>query len=145
MIQVSGFLSKDTCEYCIQFFTRNQNVSRTFRGRFIIDLLTIKDPVIDSIKQKYVSLYPTKKLKTLELISWGIGESHDWHDDTIYYDHSTILYLNDNYEGGRTQIQDYVIQPKAGKLICFTSDLKHRVTTLKSGQRYVILAWYKNG
>ena len=81
----------------------------------------------------------------MELIYWPVGEYHDWHDDTIYYDKTTITYLNDNYEGGRTKVQNYEVVPKMGKIILFDSDKKHKVSPLLKGERYVILAWYKHG
>ena len=53
----------------------------------------------------------------MEIIKWPAGEYHDWHDDKIYYHKTTITYLNEDYEGGRTTVEDYTVEPKTGKIV----------------------------
>ena len=101
--------------------------------------------MIHNIINKYIKLKPRKKLKNIELAYWPIGESHDWHDDTIYYDVTTITYLNENYKGGITTVEDYNIKTEKGKICIFDSSKKHKVSTLEAGERFVLLAWYVNG
>ena len=143
MIELEYFLHPDLCSYLIKFYEKNQEEKHFFNGRYIIDLKKTTDPFIeDTIKSKYQKLYPTYNLSTLQLVKWNIGAEHGWHDDTRYYHKSTITYLNEGYEGGRTQIENYVVEPKIGKIIFFDSDKKHKVSTLMNNTRYVIAAWF---
>ena len=84
------------------------------------------------------------KINCVQIVFWPVGESHDWHDDTIYYDITTITYLNEDFEGGRTIVEDVEIKPETGKYVEFNSNKKHMVSKLISGERFVLLCWYKN-
>ena len=68
--------------------------------------------------------------------------SRDWHDDTDYYNKTTITYLNQEYDGGRTIVGNYTVEPETGKIILFNSNIKHKVLPLIKGDRYVMLVWY---
>jgi predicted 2-oxoglutarate/Fe(II)-dependent dioxygenase YbiX len=63
------------------------------------------------------------------------------HDRDI----SVLLYLNDNYEGGKLSFESlgFSIQPKAGMLIAFPSDHRylHAAKPTTAGIRYVIVSW----
>ena len=147
MIEIENFLDKNICKYLIDFFHENEEQSHLFNKRKCIRLLKLntKDPVIENVINLYKKIKPTQILTGMELIYWPPGESHDWHDDIIYYDVTTVTYLNDNYTGGETTVEKYKTIPKTGKIIIFSSDKLHKVDLLEKGRRYVILAWYKNG
>ena len=54
-------------------------------------------------------------------------------------DYSAIIYIDDNYEGGRLYIDDQVIIPERGKVVFFSSDLEHHVSPNTSNvDRYSI-------
>jgi len=57
---------------------------------------------------------------------------------------SFILYLNNNYIGGETVLEnEVVITPKTGRLLVFTNGvIPHRVNEIKEGIRYVIAGWF---
>lgn len=63
------------------------------------------------------------------------------HDRDI----SVLLYLNDDYEGGKISFESigFSIQPKAGMLLAFPSDYRylHAAQPTTSGIRYVIVSW----
>ena len=145
MIEIASFLTPKTCSYLINFFKKNTNAAKSFKKRFTIPLLNLNssDIKIKNIIKKYKAIRPNQSLINIELIYWPIGEYHDWHDDTIYYDYTTITYLNEGYKGGVTTVEKYIIKPKTGKICLFSSTKKHKVSTLEDGERYVILAWYK--
>ena len=96
------------------------------------------------IIKKYQQVRPVDYLANLEIVYWPKGIFMDWHDDLIYYNHTTITNLNDDYEGGRTLVEDYEVKPSVGKLVLFGSEKMHKVTRLEKNVRYVIGAWYKN-
>ena len=70
---------------------------------------------------------------------------------TIRYDYSAILYLNTHnvdFAGGRfifiDDERDAVVEPKAGRLITFTSGLEnlHRAEQVTAGKRYILAMWF---
>lgn len=58
--------------------------------------------------------------------------------------YSSICYLNDEYEGGKTVFPEYNLEctPKTGKALFFPSSCLHGVTTVTSGSRYTIASWF---
>ena len=64
---------------------------------------------------------------------------YDEGDDVAF-----ILYLNDDYEGGHTVIEnETTIVPKKGRILVFSNGkLLHKVTTIKQGTRYVLAGWF---
>tara|TARA_E500000178_G_C16658163_1_gene589400 strand:- start:186 stop:626 length:441 start_codon:yes stop_codon:yes gene_type:complete len=146
MFEIENFLHKNICNYLIDFYKYNTKLSEAFEKRRRIDLLKINDDLnITSIVNLYKRIKPLDSLINIELVYWPIGEKHDWHDDTVYYDYTSITYLNENYIGGRTELENYSIVPKIGKIVLFESKKLHRVTCLEKNDRYVIAAWYKYG
>ena len=144
IIEIDKFLPKKTCNYCIKFFEDNKKHWQSFNKRDKIHVQNILNfnLTINRLYLKYTKLYPNHKLINLEILRWPSGEHHVWHDDTLFYDKTTITYLNENYEGGKTTVEDYTVEPKTGKIILFDADKKHKVSMVTKGPRYVILAWY---
>ena len=142
MKATNNFLSKKECENLIEKFKSLNGNYISFNKRYLIDLNNwVKEPLFIDIIKKFER--NDIKIKNIQIVFWPIGESHEWHDDTIYYDLTTITYLNENYEGGRTVIEDIEIKPETGKYIEFNSNRKHMVTKLISGERFVLICWYK--
>jgi hypothetical protein len=146
MTEIENFLHPNICKYLINFYKENSSLSKTFNKRHCLHLLDLNhnDATVQNVVNKYKLIRPNQYLKNIELIFWPVGESHDWHDDTIYYDYTTITYLNDNYKGGETTVEKYKIKPKTGKICLFSSTKKHKVDILEEGYLYVILSWYKD-
>jgi Rps23 Pro-64 3,4-dihydroxylase Tpa1-like proline 4-hydroxylase len=61
---------------------------------------------------------------------------------------STVMYLNDNYEGGEIEFQNsgVKIKPEAGSIIFFPSNFLyvHEVYPITNGSRYSMPHWYHN-
>ena len=66
---------------------------------------------------------------------------------------SLVLFLNDNYEGGRLTFFDLVDEPgfagtgfpcdpTPGLAVAFRSTTMHEVTPVTSGERFTIVTWY---
>ena len=81
----------------------------------------------------------------------GLHADNMWIDDpekshySSHRDYSAVIYLNDNYEGGKTFFNHgYEAQPKTGRLIYFTSGKEdaHGVTEVMSGHRYTFALWF---
>lgn len=144
MIEIENFLNVALCSYLINFYENNKDKSTPYYDRKILRLSDdTQDRVIEkAIKPKYKKLYPKHFLSNIEIVKWPIGEEMDWHDDTIHFDQTTITYLNEGYLGGRTQVEDYIIEPKTGKIIFFDSIKKHKVSRLETEIRYILAAWF---
>lgn len=73
------------------------------------------------------------------------GSSGPIHADI--YPLATLLYLNDNYEGGELYFpdQDFSISPAAGSLLTFNGGAghKHGVQKIVDGDRYVLVAFWE--
>ena len=84
------------------------------------------------------------------VVTWRGGMELKPHIDDVdhlaHRDYSSIIYLNDDYEGGYTIFpnQNYDSIPKAGKLIVFPSGRSHPhgVTEVTSGVRYTMAMWF---
>lgn len=80
--------------------------------------------------------------------AWSIGTSGDPHIDAIekepFIEYSSVIYLNDEYEGGNIYFpaQGFSIKPKKYSAIFFPgNDIKylHGVSKITSGNRYTAL------
>lgn len=97
----------------------------------------------------------------MQIVRWFPGQEQHPHSDdmTEHQDESmsyfwnrhygSILYLNDDYEGGHTYYpqHDFEIIPKAGMLAVHpgSPDHMHGVTTIQNKTRYTIAAfWSRN-
>jgi hypothetical protein len=68
------------------------------------------------------------------------GDNAGKPNDFPWYDIATIIYLNDDYEGGELYFPNQGIQfkPKRGAAYFFPGDMNyiHGITTIESGIRY---------
>ena len=148
----NSFLHPNICKYCIDYLKDNLDKTNIWQKRHRLYIGDTIDPTLKNVVNYYKPLIKNYYLINIELIYWPMGEYHDWHKDNGYknpnknYYYTTITYLNSDYEGGRTIVQDKTIEPTIGKIIKFDANIMHMVTQLTKGKRYVIVAWYnKNG
>ena len=75
------------------------------------------------------------------------GAHIDNHEGYKNLKYSSIIYLNDNYEGGEIQFPELKFSYKAKKgdgifFPCSEPEHKHLVTEVTEGARYTIASWY---
>jgi hypothetical protein len=98
--------------------------------------------------------YFNKKFEiiNLHLMVWNVGHKMRPHSDYgaenefPHREFASIIYLNDNYEGGNLVIPElkFVNKPKKGQLVTFRGGkLFHGVTTITKGTRYTSICWFK--
>jgi predicted 2-oxoglutarate/Fe(II)-dependent dioxygenase YbiX len=89
---------------------------------------------------------------TPSIIIWNVGDEQPPHADkehpdgrdngTPLYDISSLIYINDDYEGGEIYFpkQGMEIKPKAGDFVCFPGDKEyiHGVKKITHGKRFTI-------
>lgn len=90
-----------------------------------------------------------------DAVHWPSGMEMKPHSDNCWLDgspnytnwrtHTAVLYLNDDYEGGRTFFPEinYESTPKKGRVIIFPSGIEylHGVTKVE-GDRYTLSTWF---
>jgi predicted 2-oxoglutarate/Fe(II)-dependent dioxygenase YbiX len=111
----------------------------------------IMQQYVDNVQHEIEYKFGRKLEKTKPGIrKWYPGEYQDIHADgetaggwpgyNYIVDYGSIIYLNDDYEGGELFFPKYdiFIKPKPGTLIFFpsTNMYTHGVTEVKSGIRY---------
>ena len=92
------------------------------------------------------SLYTTESFLSLWKEGAHAGEHIDAHQGYEFLEFSTVVYLNDDFEGGQIHFpkQTFVYTPKAGDAVMFPSTLEysHGVFPLEKGRRYTIPMWH---
>ena len=147
---VKNFLSEDKINYLIDYHKNNfnieNNISKKHRDTEIIicdedpesfkEIKTILNNFIKNINKNYVINY-------FEIVKWPCGESQIEHFDFEYNPYTTILYLNDDFEGGETVVGHQAIIPEKNKLVGFEGNkIIHSVKEITKGTRYTLPCWY---
>ena len=160
--------------YCEQILDANANVvavnvNPMYNNR-VVYYESIRDPEIkqilktihDSVAQKLKDFYHLEQGTILypeatHLVRWPTGSGLGYHADNAYEDgmpnyvswrtHSAVIYLNEDFEGGRFYFKKEYPQmhtPKTGLLMAFTGGLDHvhAVETISSGTRYALPMWF---
>lgn len=87
---------------------------------------------------------------------WGIGGHANPHSDNSDFDgnpnafeinkYVSLIYLNDDYEGGEIYFPDHNIEikPKKGMVICFPGGVEniHGVKEVTAGERHTMMAFW---
>lgn len=89
--------------------------------------------------------------KSVSFARWDAGDSLDLHVDDLgptNYNHmATLIYLNDDYEGGEIVFptHNFSYRPKMGDLIMFPGNMHyaHEVKKIISGVRFSIPMWFE--
>lgn len=171
---VEDFLSKEQCQILIDCYERNVEMfaektgEKFWDGRYIqmhdimhheIDATRILQQ-IRHISSMYVinefvngePIYPD----TAQIVGWKEGMEMRPHADNMMPDggpnnsphrnYTTIIYLNDDYEGGNTYFPSLGVRvaPKAGSLVVFGAGYEyvHGVTMVTRGKRYIYSGWF---
>ena len=113
---------------------------------------------IGTISDQYLTFpvpgsYRTNSFRELiQVLRYQPGEFYTWHSDQatnheISEFHRTIsivLYLTDDFEGGRTEFPHKSYKPKAGQALIFPSNwcFPHQAQTVISGEKIAAVTWY---
>ena len=135
-----------------KFSTKSDGVRRVQQLLDQEKPLTVSQCVAKALAEEVFS----RELKNLSLSAhkWLPGAFADFHSDNTEMDGTpnarrenklvTIIYLNDDYEGGHLVFRDHPIDiaPKAGTVVVFDVGYEniHGVTEILSGQRWTMLA-----
>jgi hypothetical protein len=115
--------------------------------------------ILKNIKNKTLELFnPDKDIcaDSYMFAKWMEGSKQYPHsdshantglpNDTYWRKFSTVLYLNEDFNGGETYFPQHgiTIEPKKGRLALFNSGLsyKHGVSEIKDGTRFNLIAFW---
>jgi len=103
---------------------------------------------VDLIKNTVNDLFPDNiSVDWSQIVAWPQGSSQLLHHDTASTDTvlTSITYLNNNYQGGKTFIVDDIeVVPKVGRTVAFDGNhYLHGVTEVAGNFRYTLAIWYK--
>ena len=79
-----------------------------------------------------------------EYYKWHSDQAADRNDNAYYRTISVVLYLTDDFEGGRTEFPHTSYKPKAGQALIFPSNwcFPHQSTPVTKGTKIVAVTWY---
>jgi hypothetical protein len=165
-----NFITKENCEYLIKTATELdiwESGGTGFWENRVLNYYTIlqrdkkaAEIMLDAnsrcgniIKNNYA--IPEVYSDTLQIVRWFPGMEQPPHADDMTntdihgFEHrvfGSIIYLNDDYEGGQTYYPNYKISitPQAGKLAVHPGDPEHLhgVTKIEGGMRYTIASFW---
>jgi hypothetical protein len=159
--EIENFLDESICDDLVKYFNntnfRNLHLEGYFEDKtlcpyLVEDKILLSNLLILQIKsiQTLSKLFYRDNLDVnLYLEYWSIvqmlpGIDMEVHQDQNHRDYSSVLYLNDNFTGGKTYFpsDNFTCNPKKGKIIFFSSRTYHGVTKVISGERYTLPCWY---
>ena len=106
------------------------------------------DEVVTKVTEKCKSLVDCQ-LGYVGIVRWPIGTFMKPHFDSnnVHTPNkvAAMLYLNNNFSGGRTCFEDFEVKPEPGKLIIFSnSQYLHYVSKVEGDERFVLSFWYNS-
>jgi len=117
------------------------------------------DPYFDSLTQRVADFFKVSNLMCVEplpLMKYKPGDYFDWHSDltggfATQRTATMIMYLNDDFEGGRTCFHNPAIQiqPRRGSALVYNylpeQPLLHCGEPVIAGTKYILNAFVRNG
>jgi predicted 2-oxoglutarate/Fe(II)-dependent dioxygenase YbiX len=141
-----------------KFFPESKNVSP--EDYYATEMKAVADMLYSSLDKAFAhytnTLYPfaAKNIKNREesihLLRYEQGGHLPAHQDQGISSRvlSSVMYLNDNYEGGEIEFKHsgVKLKPEAGSIIFFPANFLyvHEVYPMTSGSRYSMPHWYHN-
>ena len=159
LILKDNFLIKRECDFLIKL--HNANINNTIKhptgpGKDqltnVLKLQKGLDDKIDELinkKENFVKQHINDvKIVNIEIVEWLPGVElkphYDITPDNTHYKAATVCYLNKDYEGGDTVIENNtIISPEVGRLIVFDGlNYKHGVKQISKNKRYTFISWF---
>jgi hypothetical protein len=139
-----NFLTEEECIHYINFHNKNISDVRKYRDTFVIQ----NDEDLEFPKKMIqIEKYFCVSLNYWQIVKWPPKSFQDWHYDgeiNRENEFTGILYLNDDFVGGETLVENEIIKPKKGTFIFFQgSRFLHGVKKVELGNRYTIPCWFR--
>jgi hypothetical protein len=127
---------------------RHEDCSLGVLSELSLDFYNNIKPYLDIYTEKYK--ITTRLYESPQLLRYSKGQKFDEHSDRAMFfprNISLTYYINEDYEGGEIEFVNFnlKVKSKQNQLLIFPStDLyRHRVHSVTSGLRYVIVQWIR--
>jgi|TARA_R100000482_G_C5010487_1_gene95435 hypothetical protein len=144
---LDNFLSKEECKFLIEYYESNTENIEKFRDVFPLTLHFVEKLNFLTFKLNKIAEEFNAQIDWFQIVKWPKNSFQELHFDTAKKETvlSSIVYLNDNFEGGQTYFEEgTMFKPKKGRGLFFDGQYyKHGVTPVKKQIRYVVATWYK--
>jgi hypothetical protein len=150
---IENFISNEDCDFAVSYYNdllAKNKFNKIADGRLLIPNTTLDFPVdlvlkyIPKINELYNSKFYIRDI-LLSIYSEGarLDPHIDYEDPALKDSIGLVLYLNDDFEGGKIYFSNFsfTYTPKKGSIIIFPcNDLeyKHGVLPITSGFRYTM-------
>jgi|LakMenEpi03Aug12_release.lakeMendotaPanAssembly.Ray.scaffolds.fasta_scaffold863908_2 hypothetical protein len=149
-----NFLTNEESDYCINYHKKNFNVNDKnlcflHRQTEVLSCIgLLNNGIIKNIYfklNKFIKKIHNKcSINYFQIVKWPEKECQEQHLDFDHHPFTSILYLNDNFEGGQTIVGNTVFPPVKNRIICFRGNkILHKVNLITNGTRYTLPSWYK--
>ena len=139
--EYKNFFNLEECNALINNFKKNVQNHEMYRNTVILKLKDASPKLIDTLQKDFNII-----LNYSQIVHWPDGSFMNRHyDGTESKDNnfSAICYLNNNFKGGRTLLEDQMIDPETGKLIVFNSQKMEHGVEKVIGDRFTYISWWK--
>ena len=141
-----NLLTEDECNFAIDFYKKLEHEAVKYRNVYPLSILKDEMNYLQT-KLSKISKEFNAEIDWIQIVKWPIGSYQNLHFDDVNEETilSSITYLNDNFDGGRTYFEDgTTFIPKKGRGIFFDGQYyKHGVAKVENDIRYVVATWYK--
>lgn len=160
---IPNFLSEGQIKYLMDNVNENRRLSfesqkddsgKAINWMHIYPGIEDKFKIRDRVKTEIINAYGFDAIRPkephLSVAKWDKGTKLNLHVDDLGYvtdNHiPTLIYLNDDYEGGEISFATHnvTIKPKVGDLLIFPGNMHyaHEVREVLSGTRYTLPIWF---
>ena len=138
-VRIDNFLSKEECNKLIEKFKQSKDSVFKYRNTFTLKIKP--ENILDRINNQF-KFHNFLKPDNCEIVMWPVDSYMKIHIDNGDK-FSFFLYLNDDFEGGETVVEDITVKPKQGRIIVFSNGVMyHEVKQIKKNSRFMLAGWY---
>ncbi len=137
-IRVDNFLSKEECNEFIEKF--KQSPASKYRNTFTVKIKPKN--ILERINNQF-KFYNFVEPDNCEIVMWPVDSYMKMHVDNGDK-FSFLIYLNNDFDGGETVIEDITVKPRPGRIVIFSNGVMyHEVKQIKKSNRFMLAGWYK--
>ena len=153
METVNNFLEKNICNYLIEYINKNKTKKHGKTNVLSMDKAAAMEGIIDfklilaNLNYLVKKYSPKTFINYSQIVKWPKGSSQNSHFDFDQHSHTSILYLNDDYEGGEFRFfgGKVKLNLSAGEAMLFPAEpiWIHGTEPVTKGARYAINCFLK--
>ena len=148
VLMQDNFLNKNECQELINFYTFNSKSHKGYAGTYTLPLRQSSHKKLVKKINKLSLMLNNSVIDWFQIVKWGAYHpgKHLHFDTTVSKTVlSSIIYLNNDFEGGHTFFEDgTAFAPATGRIIFFDGKYYHHgVSEIKKKVRYTVASWFK--